>query len=734
MSAPYVIRPDGVAVVTVTNPPVNSLSQSVLKALSVTFKALSSDPSVKGIVLTGANNTFCGGAEIAEFEMALKMLGGKASPQIAQVIHDVVSLIEATPKTVVAAIRGVALGGGCELALACHYRVCDSKAQIGLPEINLGLVPGGQGTQRILRLCPIEFSLQLLLGGSPVSADAAKKAGLIDEVVLDHLIDSAAQKALTFPIRKTSQLPLRKIEKVKVAAGGVDGALVQAAKLRKGNPGVVGIGECVKAGFDLSFEQGCRVEREVFAKCVSSKESAALRYLFFSERAAAKLDPNFAGGVGESLQLRKIGVVGAGLMGGGIAMCFLNKGVPVILLDAKQEWLDKGLDGIRKNYATSVASKKLTETDMKKRLALLTGTLSYSDFSDCDMVIEAVFEDFKLKAQIFSQLDIHCKPSAVLCTNTSSLDIDALAKTTSRPERVMGTHFFSPANVMKLLENVKGKAASPSTLATCQAMGRLIGKVAVLVGNCDGFVGNRMLGPYAAEARILLEEGASVEQVDKAMTDFGFPMGPLTLADMVGLELFWRMRKAAGNMDLETKVSIGPYEIGDWLCEKGRFGQKTGRGFYIYGKERSDKRVDPELVLAIESIAQSKGIKRRQPASYNQTEIEQRLLFPMVNEGFKILQEGMAQRASDIDIIYIYGFGFPPVRGGPMHWAEKQIGLGNVLEAIRKMKSDRESKAIKGWKVRDYLQVSPLLELCVKEGLGINEGLKRWINAKQSKL
>ena len=739
MSATYQTRPDGVAIVTLSNPPVNSLSQAMLNSLSSVFKQIESDTSVKGLVVTGASNTFCGGAEIAEFEAGLRMMGGKATPAMAQFIHDVINQVDSCSKTVVAAIRGVALGGGCELSMACHYRVADTKAQIGLPEINLGLVPGGQGTQRLSRLVPLEFALQLMLGGMPVPVEAAKKAGLIDEVcAAEQLIETACRIALTKPVRRVSAMPLRKIDRIKVAAGGIDQGAVTASKLRKGNPAVVGVSECLKACFNApNFTAGCKTETEIFARLVSSKESAALRYFFFAERAAAKIESWFSGGTsGNAPPIKSVGIVGSGLMGGGIAMCFLNKSIPVILLDAKQEFLDKGLDQIKKNYQSSVSSRKLSEQEMQKRLSLLTGSIDYSDFRDCDFIIEAVFEDLELKKSIFKKLDSVCKPSCILATNTSSLDIDAIAAVTGRPDKVMGTHFFSPANVMRLLENVKTMQASASTLAACQAMGKQIGKVAVLVGNCDGFVGNRMMGPYSAEAKVLLEEGAEIAQIDAALTDFGFPMGPLSLADLVGLELFWRMRQARGNMKLETKVSIGPYEVGDWLCEKGRYGQKTGRGFYIYGKERGDKRVDLEVVEAINQISGQKGIKRRSPSSYTFEEIQMRLLLPLVNEGCKILEEGMAQRPSDIDVIYIYGFGFPPVKGGPMHWAEKFIGLKNVVEGLRKQKVLAEDKAknVKGYTVKDYLKVSGLLETCANEGVGLAEGMKRWRAKGTSKL
>ena len=720
MSASYSVRDDGVAIVTVKNPPVNSLSQAVLSALTKTFKSIEADSSIKAVVVTGDGPNFCGGAEISEFEVGLKRLGGKATPAMAQVIHDVINVIDACPKTVVAAVRGVALGGGCELSMACHYRVASSKAQFGLPEINLGLVPGGQGTQRLPRLVPIEMTLQLMLGGMPITADVAKKSGLVDEVVTDdQLISAAAKFALSRPVRRVSAIALKKIDRIKVAGGGVDAGLVQAAKMRKGNPGVIAVGECVKAAFQGSnFLAGCKVETEQFALCVSSKESAALRSLFFAERVANKID-GLPAGV-KPRELKKVGVVGSGLMGGGIAMCFINKKIPVVILDVKQEYLDKGIEAIRKNYQGSRG--KISEDALKAKMALLTGSTDYSAFADCDMVIEAVFEDMKLKLEIFKKLDEVCKPSCILASNTSSLDIDKIAACTRRPSQVMGTHFFSPANVMRLLENVRTKTASPETLATCQAMGKTIGKVAVLVGNCDGFVGNRMLGPYAAEARVLLEEGASINDVDRAITSFGFPMGPLTLADLVGLDLFWRMRKASGNMNLETKVSMGPYEIGDWLCDKGRFGQKTARGFFIYGKERSDKKVDPELVEAIKQISATKGIKQRPAESFTLEEIQTRLLFPMINEGLKILEEGMAQRPSDIDVIYVYGFGFPPVKGGPMHYAEKWVTLPALLAGVEKLQKSRNPK----YPVRDYLKPSQLLVACVRDGLSLTEGLKRW--------
>jgi 3-hydroxyacyl-CoA dehydrogenase len=726
MSTEYIIRSDGVAVLTVNNPPVNALSNHVLNSLISNVHLLDKNPNVKAVVITGDGQAFVGGADILEFEMITRM-GMKVDENILPKFADAV---EGLSKTCVAAINGVALGGGLELAMACHHRVAAASAKVGLPEINLGLIPGAQGTQRLPRLVPLEVALQMLMSGAPISVDKAKKVGLIDEIVPKgkDVVEAAAKIALSRPVRKVSEIPFKTVDKIKFVGGAVDTALVQIEKLRRGSPAPEAIAKSVRAAFTAkTFQDGVKVELNEFIPLVQSIESAALRHLFFSERLAARIE-DMPKPSSKAFGIKKVGIVGAGFMGGGIAMCFANRGIPVSLLDAKQEWLSNGLSTIKKNYLSSVAKRKLSEEEANKRIDLIQGTLDYNSFRDCDIVIEAVFEDMKLKKQIFSQIDAVAKPGALLCTNTSGLDINEIAASTKRPEAVVGTHFFSPAHVMRLLEVVKTKYSSPDAIHACMQMGKAIGKVSVLVGNCDGFVGNRMMGPYGAETRQLIEEGADPILVDKAVYDFGMAMGPVSLGDMVAHDLFWRMRKNIGNMRFETKVAIGPHDLTDWLCDNGRFGQKAGKGFFAY-KAGEGKTVDREVYAAIEEIARRKGMKRR---SISEQEIVERCIFPLINEGFKILEEGMAQRPSDVDIVYIYGYGFPPVKGGPMFYADRYVTLPKLLEALKKydkMTAER-AKANPNYPYHDYFKPSKLLVECVEKNMTLEAF---WRKAQKSK-
>ena len=727
MSTEYIVRDDGVAVLTVKNPPVNALSNHVLNSLITNVELLDKNPNVKAVVITGDGDAFVGGADILEFEMITRM-GMKIDEDI---LPKFVDAVERMNKTVVAAINGVALGGGLELAMACHHRVAVATAKVGLPEINLGLIPGAQGTQRLPRLVPLEVALQMLMSGMPIGVDKAQKIGLIDVVVPKgkSVIDAAAKIALTRSIRRVSEIPFKTVDKIKFVGGAVDTALVQIEKLRRGSPAPEAIAKSVRAAFTAkNFQDGVKVELGEFIKLVQSVESAALRHLFFSERLAARVE-DLPKPSRKSFPVKKVGIVGAGFMGGGIAMCFANKGIPVALLDAKQEWLSNGLNLIKKNYMSSVAKRKLTEEVATSRIELIKGTLNYQDFSDCDIIIEAVFEDMKLKKDIFAKIDAVAKQGALLCTNTSGLDINEIAASTRRPEAVVGTHFFSPAHVMRLLEVVKTKYSSPDAIHACMQMGKSIGKVSVLVGNCDGFVGNRMMGPYGAETRQLIEEGADPVLVDKAVYDFGMAMGPVSLGDMVAHDLFWRMRKNVGNMKFETKVAIGPHDLTDWLCENGRFGQKAGKGFFTY--KGFQKTVDKEVYAAIETIARSKGMKRRQ---ISEQEIVERCIYPLINEGFKILEEGMAQRPSDVDIVYIYGYGFPPVKGGPMFYADRYVTLPKLLEALNKydkMTADR-AKVNPNYPYHDYFKPSKLLIECVEKKMTLETYWRKAQKAKKS--
>jgi 3-hydroxyacyl-CoA dehydrogenase len=727
MSTEYYVRNDGVAVLVVKNPPVNALSNHVLNSLITNVNLLDKNSNVKAVVITGDGAAFVGGADILEFEMITRM-GMKIDENI---LPKFVDAVEGMSKTVVAAINGVALGGGLELAMACHHRVAVASAKVGLPEINLGLIPGAQGTQRLPRLVPLEVALQMLMSGMPIGVDKAKKIGLVDVIVPSgkNVIDEAAHIALSRPIRRVSEIPFKTVDRIKFVGGAVDSALVQIEKLRRGSPAPEAIAKSVKAAFSAkTFREGVSVELGEFIKLVQSIESAALRHLFFSERLAARIEdlpkPSKKG-----FSIKKVGIVGAGFMGGGIAMCFANKKIPVVLLDGKQEWLTNGLSTIRKNYMSSVAKRKLTEEVATARMDLIKGTLNYEDFRDCDIIIEAVFEDMKLKKDIFSRIDAVAKEGALLCTNTSGLDINEIAASTRRPEAVVGTHFFSPAHVMKLLEVVRTKYSSPEAIHACMQMGKAIGKVSVLVGNCDGFVGNRMMGPYGAETRQLIEEGADPVLVDKVVYDFGMAMGPVSLGDMVAHDLFWKMRKTLGIMKFETKVAIGPHDLTDWLCENGRFGQKAKKGFFTYNGFQ--KTVDKEVYDAIETIARKKGMKRRQ---ISQQEILERCIFPLINEGFKILEEGMAQRPSDVDIVYIYGYGFPPVKGGPMFYADRYITLPKLLESLKKydkMTADR-AKENPNYPYHDYFKPSKLLVECVEKNMTLETYWRKAQKAKKA--
>ncbi|CAD7955482.1 unnamed protein product [Amoebophrya sp. A25] len=701
------VRPDGVAVIVMDNPPVNSLASGLVKSFNENLQKVIKDPAVKAVVVTGKGPLFCGGFAIEEF--------ATAGPQAVMNMHAMINGLDACPKPTVAAMNGQALGGGGEVALACHYRVATETAQIGFPEVLLGLLPGGQGTQRLPRVAPFDVALQMIMTGQSVNMVKAQKAGIVDKVEPkgSNLIDAAAAFALTKGPRPISKMKVPVANKVMAQGGGLEMAKLQASKSARGMIAPDSIVECFRAAcLGKSFEDGVQVELNEFGKLVMSPESASLRNIFFAERAALKVKGNTA----KPVPIKKVGIIGAGLMGGGIAMNFLKKGIPVIIKDAKKEWLDNGVSTIRKNYEITVSKGKMKPEKMKQLMGLLTPTLDYNDLKDVDIIIEAVPEIMSLKKEVFTELSKVCRKDCLVCTNTSGLNIDEIAAVYPHSEKVMGTHFFSPANVMQLLENVRTAKADAVTLATCMAMGKLINKKAVLVGNCDGFVGNRMLGPYGAEARMMVEMGADLGVVDKAAFDFGMPMGPFTLFDLVGLELFWKQRKAAGNMQLETKVSIGPYEMGDWLCEQGRYGVKTGRGIFLYdAKTRKKLKLDPEVPAKLAEIQKQKGVK---PRPFTAQEVCERLFYPLVNEGFKILEENMAQRPSDIDIVYVYGYGFPPYKGGPMHWADNIEGLDNILAGLRKYGKERTALVAgnKSYRNVEYWTPSKLLVECVEKG------------------
>ena len=575
-----------------------------------------------------------------------------------------------SPKPVVAAVHGTALGGGLEVTLACHYRVGVKDARFGLPEVKLGLLPGAGGTQRLPRVVGVEKGLSMMVSGDPIRADEALKAGLIDAIVEGDLTAAGvafAEKVLS------EQRPLKKIRELDDKLAAVRGKPEVFASFRKsvarqtrGFRAPENIIRAVEAAVSLPFAEGLQRERELFVELLNSPESKAQRYFFFAEREAAKI-PDVPADTPVK-DVRKAAVIGAGTMGGGIAMNFANVGIPVTVVEMNQENLDRGLGIVRKNYEATASRGRMTPADVEKRMGLIQGTTDWNTVRDADIVIEAVFEEMPIKKEVFAKLDGLAKPDAVLATNTSTLDVDEIASATTRPESVIGTHFFSPANVMRLLENVRGKQSSKSTVATVMALGRRINKVPVLVGVCYGFVGNRMLHQRGQQAEKLILEGALPHQVDKVLTDFGFPMGPFAMGDLAGLDVGWRIRKGRGAKS----------PVADRICELGRFGQKTGSGYFKYEKGDRTPIPDPDVEKIIVEVATEQGITRRH---ITDEEILQRLLYPMVNEGAKILDEKIAIRASDIDVIWVYGYGWPVYRGGPMFWAD-QIGLGALRDRM----------------------------------------------------
>jgi 3-hydroxyacyl-CoA dehydrogenase len=640
------------AVVTVNNPPVNALSQHVRQGLDEALKKAIADSAVSAIVITCAGRTFIAGADITEF--------GK--PSVPPSLHAVLEMIESSPKPVIAAIHGTALGGGLEVTLACHYRVGVKDARFGLPEVKLGLLPGAGGTQRLPRVVGVEKALSMMVSGDPIRADEALKHGLLDEIVEGDLTTAGvafADKVLN------ERRPLKKIRDLDDKISAVRGKPEVFAAFRRsvarqtrGFRAPESIVKAVEAAVSLPFDQGIKRERELFAELLTSPESKAQRYFFFAEREAAKI-PDVPSDT-PAKDVKKAAVIGAGTMGGGIAMNFANVGIPVTMVEVKQDALDRGLGVVRKNYENTASKGRMTMQDVDKRLALLTGTTDFNAVKDADIIIEAVFEEMPIKKEVFARLDGLAKPDAVLATNTSTLDVNEIASATKRPESVIGMHFFSPANVMRLLENVRGAKSSKTTVATAMAVGRRINKVPVLVGVCYGFVGNRMLHQRGIQAERLILEGALPHQVDKVLYDFGFPMGPFAMSDLAGLDVGWRIRKGRGVRS----------EVADRICELGRFGQKTGAGYFKYDDKRNPS-PDSEVEKIIVDVATEMGITRRH---IDDEEILQRLLYPMVNEGAKILDEKIAIRASDIDVIWVYGYGWPVYRGGPMFWAD-QIGL-----------------------------------------------------------
>jgi 3-hydroxyacyl-CoA dehydrogenase len=664
-AAEYTVHGD-VAVITLDNPPVNGLGHALRKGIVAGVERAVADPSVKAIVLIGAGNAFSGGADIREFNTP----AAAAEPHLRQVI----ATVERAPKPVLAAIHKVAMGGGLELALGCHYRIASPGAQLALPEVKLGILPGAGGTQRLPRAIDARKALDMILSGDPVPSDRAPE-GLADEIVRGDLL----QGALAFARRAVAEKrPLRKLRDERVKMEGDAAAVFAAARQRvartaRGFPAPPRIIECVEAAVRLPFDEGARFERECYEQLVASTESKAMRHAFFAERAAAKI-PDVPDST-PTREIRKVAIVGAGTMGGGIGMAFANAGIPVTLLEMSADALARGLETIRQNYAATVAKGRLSEEDMAARMARLSTTLSYDAIRDVDLVVEAVFEDMSVKGSVFKRLDEVMKAGSILATNTSTLDVNRIAAFTRRPQDVIGMHFFSPANVMRLLEVVRGASTSKEALATVMKLAKAIRKVAVVAGVCDGFIGNRMLEEYLRQAYFLVEEGALPQQVDGALQDWGLAMGPFAMMDMAGQDIGWHVRKRRRAEDPGRQVY--PAWL-DRICEQGRFGQKTGQGVYRYEAGSRAPLPDPEIEELILGYSKEIGLARR---PVEDREIVERCIFALVNEGAKILEEGIALRAGDIDTVYLTGYGFPLYRGGPMFYADT-VGLPNVVAAM----------------------------------------------------
>jgi len=655
----------GVAVLTLNNPPVNAMGHAVRQELAANLDTAWGDPAVKAIVIVGAGKLFCGGADVKAFNTP----ASRAEPSSRTIVKN----IEASQKPVIAAIHGSALGLGLEFAMGCHYRIAQRGAKLGLPEVKLGLLPGGGGTQRLPRLAGVEAAVRMIIEGEPATADEALAMGLVDEVAEGELVPAAI--AFAERVAQHSDHPVASHRQARAPADPryfeTQRAKIAAAK--RGLPAPLECLACIEAAVTMPFEEGMKFERERFDVLVNGTESKALRHLFLAERAAAKIS-DIPADV-QAAEIRKVAVIGAGTMGGGIAMSFASAGIPVIVLETKQEALDRGLAMIRKNYAGTVAKGKLAQDEADRRIARIQPSLDLAAVADADLVIEAVFEDMGVKKELFGKLDALCKPDAVLATNTSRLDVNEIAASTSRPASVIGLHFFSPANVMRLVEVVRGELTSPQVIVTSMTMVRKIGKLPVLVGVCDGFVGNRMVAQYAREAEFLLEEGATPEQVDGALKKFGLAMGRFAMSDLAGLDISWSSRKRqAATRPQHLRYS----KVADRLCELGRFGQKTGAGFYKYEAGSRTPMPDPLVNDIIQQCAREAGIERR---AISDDEIVERCIYALVNEGAKVLEEGIAQRSSDIDLIYVNGYGFPAWRGGPMFYADT-VGLSKVYERI----------------------------------------------------
>lgn len=687
-----------IGVIRLNNPPVNALSHALRTGIQDAIAQAQDDTSL-ALVLICEGRTFIAGADISEFGQAPML------PSLPELLN----VIEASQKPIIAAIHGTALGGGLETALACHYRCALSSAQVGLPEVKLGLLPGAGGTQRAPRVTGVKAALDLMTTGTPIAAAQALSIGLIDKVLEDDLLSGAVEFAKDVlaqggVLRRVSELD---VDIVGATAEFFAQYRATLSKRSRGQEAPQRIVDCVEAALNLPFAEGMKVERRLFLECMQSSQSAALRHMFFAERSCAKIKdlPKET----QVKDIKRVGIVGGGLMGGGIAMNFVNVGVPVTLLEINQESLQRGKELIAKNYAMTVSKGKLSAEQAAQRQALITGTTEYNELADMDLVIEAVFENLDIKKQVFTKLDAVCKQGAILASNTSYQDVNLIAQATSRPQDVIGLHFFSPANVMKLLEIVRGDSTSDEVLATSMAIAKMIKKVPALSRVCYGFIGNRMLRYYAREAQLCLLEGASPEDIDTVMQNFGMAMGPLAVGDLAGIDIGYKAREG---LSAEQKGDVRTYCIADALYEMGRLGQKTGAGYYQYDAKTRQRINDPIVLEVIEAQAQKRGIVRKKISDET---ILQRLTLALINEGFKILEEGIAQRPSDIDVVYVFGYGFPAHRGGPMHYADT-LGLEKIYHTICEF-SDTYGE--------EFWQPAALLKQLVTEG----RTLTQWANS-----
>jgi 3-hydroxyacyl-CoA dehydrogenase len=673
-----------VRVLSIDNPPVNGLGTDVRSGLARGLEEALVDQSVEAMVITGQGKMFSAGADIKEF--------GKEIPKDVPSLSAIIAAFEASPKPIVAAIHGVAAGGGLELALGCDARIASPDARLGLPEVTLGIIPGAGGTQRLPRLIGARPALDLIVSGKLIPAAKAKELGIVDAIAESDLLEAAVDFALNLP-----SLPTREERPQETDPSVFDDVEKSIAKKSRGFDAPFAAIEAVRAAFELSPEEGFRKEREIFKRLVGSDQAKALRHVFFAEREVAKV-PDVPKDT-PTAEIRRAGIVGCGTMGGGIAMVFANAGVPVVVLENDEEALSRGIERIRGLYRSSVDKGRLSQEEMDASMKRIQGTREASELTDADIVVEAVFEDMAVKKDVFEGLDEMVNEDAILATNTSSLDVNEIAKATSRRDKVVGLHFFSPAHIMKLLEIVRGERTSKETLATVTKLSKRLGKTGVVVGVGDGFVGNRMLYAYRRQADFLVEEGALPEEVDGALVDFGLPMGPFAMADMAGLDIGWAVRKrqaATRRKDLRYSP------VADRICEMGRFGQKTGAGWYRYEQGNRTPIPDPEIAALIAGVSKELGITRR---TIGAEEILERCIYALINEGAKVLEEGIALRSSDIDIVWIYGYGFPRYRGGPMFYADT-VGVKKVYEVVKRF-YDQQG---------EWMRPAPLLEQLATEG------------------